>query len=393
MSELWLGWLGSRDMRARRKLRQADSARDGRDWVRAAEHYAAYLGLRPADGGIRVQLGHALKESGRLSEAEAAYRAAAILMPDDADVRLHLGHLLKSLGRAADAADVFAECHAVLDRIPAHPDGRTIRAALEDATRLLGRDIGDQARDAGNWLLAAQHYRAYLEAESLDSAMWVQLGNVSKEARQFGPAEAAYRRAMEINPSQPESFFQLGHLLKVLDRREEAQDAFRRAVELGGGPEAQREFSALAAWGPAGRATTAVSDHGATAYTPEPARKSQTPSSPTVEALRHLLDAQAARDQRSWEIASSFYGFYLECEPFDAAVWLEYATVLRESGRYRRAYDASMRAAAQGLVSAALKQEQVRLLRHLRRHRQAEALLKTLRLHNEPSADDLEIIK
>lgn len=393
MSDIWFGWLGSHATRARRKLRQADAARDGRDWPRAAEHYGAYVALKPDDWGIRVQLGHALKECGRLAEAEAAYRAAATAMPDDADVRLHLGHVLKSLGRTGDAAAIFAECLSVLDRNPSMPEGSAIRAAVEDATRRLGRDLGDQARDARNWLQAAQHYRRYLEVESSDSAIWVQLGNVSKEAQQFGSAEAAYRRAMDIAPAQPEAVLQLGHLMKLLDRREDAQEAYRRAVELGGGAEAQREFNALTAWGPGGRAATAVSDGGASAYAPEPVRKIEKPANQAGEALRLLLNAQAARDQRSWDIASSFYGSYLERAPSDAGVWLEYAIALRESGRYQQAYDAARHAGTQVPDLPALQREQVRLLRHLGHHSQAEALLRTLMLRKGPAVGDLEIIR
>jgi cytochrome c-type biogenesis protein CcmH/NrfG len=60
-----------------------DAARDGRDWAGAAAHYRAHLDRHAGDGGIWVQLGHALKEAGDLPGAEAAYRHAAALRPED----------------------------------------------------------------------------------------------------------------------------------------------------------------------------------------------------------------------------------------------------------------------------------------------------------------------
>ena len=52
----------------------ADKARDARDWSRAAELYEAALERHPQRADLVVQWGHALKESGRLAEAEASYR-------------------------------------------------------------------------------------------------------------------------------------------------------------------------------------------------------------------------------------------------------------------------------------------------------------------------------
>lgn len=402
MSAMWLGWLTSHNARANQRLRDGDTARDARQWDAAAQHYNAYLDLKPKDWGIRVQLGHAMKEAGRLLEAEGAYRAAAEAAPEDADVLIHLGHLLKTLGRPSDADAVFRRCAEVLELQPENPRANEMRRAVSEATRPSFRALGDQARDAREWLEAARQYRAHLELEPTDFAIWIQLGNVSKEAQQFGSAEAAYRRAMDIDPSQPEAALQLGHLLKLLDRRDEAREAYRRATELGGGAEPLREFSALAHWGARGgdeRSATersffeaarpfssdiATSDAGGTVKKPEIL---------TEATLRLFLNAQAARDQRSWDLACALYGSYVLKSPSDTRAWHEYAAVLRESGRYELAYDAALHARAEGAEPFDLKRERVELLRHLGRHSQAEALLRELVLQNGPAAGDLEIIR
>src|SRR5581483_11678709 len=63
-----------------------DRARDAGDWHAAARHYRTALERNPARAPIWVQYGHALKESGFLAQAEAAYLRALVLHPALPDV-------------------------------------------------------------------------------------------------------------------------------------------------------------------------------------------------------------------------------------------------------------------------------------------------------------------
>lgn len=93
-----------------RTLREAgDRARDLKNWPAASQAYRTYLDAQPDDAGIWVQYGHAQKEQGLLTEAEAAYRKAAAAEPTDADTRLHLAQLLKQLNQPRQAAAMFRE--------------------------------------------------------------------------------------------------------------------------------------------------------------------------------------------------------------------------------------------------------------------------------------------
>jgi len=67
-----------------------------------------------------VQYGHALKESGNVPEAEAAYRKSINLDPDSADAHLQLGHALKIQGRINEAVGTYFRSLA-LDPAPRHP--------------------------------------------------------------------------------------------------------------------------------------------------------------------------------------------------------------------------------------------------------------------------------
>ncbi|HEY3912234.1 MAG TPA: glycosyltransferase [Stellaceae bacterium] len=95
----------------------ADLARDNRKWPEAARLYLQYLTHCADDAPIWVQLGHALKESGDLGEAEAAYKKSVALAPDVADTRLQLGHLYKKMRNFSDAIAAYREAARIDDML------------------------------------------------------------------------------------------------------------------------------------------------------------------------------------------------------------------------------------------------------------------------------------
>ena len=108
---------------------RADAARDRRDWSAAARHYRRSLDLDPTRAAIWVQYGHALKESGRRLEAEAAYRQATTLAPDDADAALQLGHVLMLLDRPGEGLAAFERALILM------PTLKPAREAVRDLAR------------------------------------------------------------------------------------------------------------------------------------------------------------------------------------------------------------------------------------------------------------------
>lgn len=97
----------SRPIPGREHQQAGDRARDIRDWATAILAYSRYLAYHPEDWAIRVQFGHALKESGNMAEAEKAYRHAVSLAPNEPDPVLQLGYLMQITGRYEDAATQF----------------------------------------------------------------------------------------------------------------------------------------------------------------------------------------------------------------------------------------------------------------------------------------------
>lgn len=94
---------------ARAQVRLADSARERGDWPTTVFHYAAALSHTPTDASMLVQHAHALKEVGRIFEAEGAYRAAISARPQMLEIYLHLADLLRLNGRPDQAVEVFVQ--------------------------------------------------------------------------------------------------------------------------------------------------------------------------------------------------------------------------------------------------------------------------------------------
>ncbi len=124
-----------------------DQARDAKDWQAASTAYQQYLEVFPDNAGIWVQYGHALKEQGKLTEAEDSYRRATNIVPTDADSRLHLAHLLKRLDRPRQAMTMFREVMElaptaeVLMELQSFGYGFDAQAILKSRPRETGRYI------------------------------------------------------------------------------------------------------------------------------------------------------------------------------------------------------------------------------------------------------------
>ena len=143
-------------------LRQADAARDRREWSAAAALYKQYLELSPNHGAIWVQLGHALKDDKKFDLAVEAYKRALALDPTDSDIYVNLGH--------------------------AHKDDKNVGLAIEA-------------------------YKHALTLNQNDFDIYVNLGHAYKVSGDMASAHRAYRKALEINPACSDAARELGHLL------------------------------------------------------------------------------------------------------------------------------------------------------------------------------------
>lgn len=90
----------------------------------------------------------------------------------------------------------------------------------------------NRARDAGDWALAARHYRDVLAKDPGNARIWVQYGHALKEGGNLAEAETAYRKSLALDGQSADTHLQLGHVLKLQGRREDAAAAYFRALAL-----------------------------------------------------------------------------------------------------------------------------------------------------------------
>lgn len=120
---------------------EGDAARDRLHWKEAANAYRLFLAERPKAGGIWVQFGNALKESGDLAGAERAYAEAIHLAPRDSDARLQMGHLYKVMSRDGEALLSY-ELAYFLD-----PASMSARDEALSTRKRMGTALLDHVRD------------------------------------------------------------------------------------------------------------------------------------------------------------------------------------------------------------------------------------------------------
>jgi hypothetical protein len=119
-----------------------------------------------------------------------------------------------------------------LDRFIELPRRRLRRRKLDVAT------LADNARDAGQWELAARLYQQALGRNPRNAAIWIQYGHALKESgglrdpEKLAQAETVYRGALSLDPSAADPHLQLGHVLKLQGKTNEAEAAYLRAFAL-----------------------------------------------------------------------------------------------------------------------------------------------------------------
>ncbi|WP_306002614.1 tetratricopeptide repeat protein [Brevundimonas sp. C43] len=86
-----------------RRLRSAQKAFSARHWRSAEGQYRGLLQDRPWDARLMIQIGHALKEQGKVDEAAHMYQRAIDQEPLNSDAYLHLGHAAKLAGNIEGA--------------------------------------------------------------------------------------------------------------------------------------------------------------------------------------------------------------------------------------------------------------------------------------------------
>jgi tetratricopeptide (TPR) repeat protein len=206
-----------------------DEATLSADWVRAEEHYARALEVRPDSQDVRFRYGQALLALTKYPEAAAALRIVWAKAP-----ALHgrtgrpLAEALAGWARqqvSAAPAEAVKLADEAVARDPSWPPSWRVRSEGHRALNNLDAAIPDA--------------EAYLQRnDDLDARDWLQgllrEGAVDADRKGRHPvAEARARRLLELMPDDPEGTFRLGHAMFMQNRWTEARPLLEQSAVSG----------------------------------------------------------------------------------------------------------------------------------------------------------------
>lgn len=169
----------------------------------------------PDNRWARDNLGNALMELDRPSDALVQYEAALALDPTDAVHHLNTGFALARLGRPAESLERFREAARLA------PDYPKARIALADAFFRAGR-MGD----------AIAEFQRAAALRPQDIACSYALGSLLLQAGRPSEAVTELKRTLALAPDHAEAAANLGGALAQLGRLDDALTALREAQRL-----------------------------------------------------------------------------------------------------------------------------------------------------------------
>lgn len=170
--------------------------------------------IEAGNAELKLVIADSMRVSGRISEAEAAYREALAGMPNRAEPHLGLGAILETANRLDDARQAFQRA------VDADPKDPVAALALG---RLLRRM---RQFDAALPLLQ----RANNDRPDWPDAL-VALGELHLSRNALDDAQRSLARAVQLNPNQPGAQSGLGRVHLRAGRLQEAETPLRAAIQ------------------------------------------------------------------------------------------------------------------------------------------------------------------
>jgi tetratricopeptide (TPR) repeat protein len=181
----------------------------------AIPHFQKALQIQPDYAEAHYNLGNALVQEGRLDEALAQYRTALQIQPDFAEAHSNLGNALLSKGQVEQALVHLQKA------VESQPDYAEWHCNLANALRQAGRV--DEA---------LAHYQQALTIQPRLAGAYYSLGNLLLYQKgQVDEAIAHYQKALELRPDYPEALNNLGGALIRKGRVREAINQFQTALD------------------------------------------------------------------------------------------------------------------------------------------------------------------
>ena len=207
------------------------------------------LQRNPEAWPAHINLGDALQQSGRISEAIEQFEQALRINPDYDEAHYNLGNVLNQTGRASEAMEHFEEALRI------NPEYAEAHYNLGNALRQTGRvaeaieqykealrtnpdyadahyNLGTALRQTGRVEEAIEQYKETLRLDPDHADAHNNLGNALLQKGLMDEAIAQYKDALQINPNYFAAHYNLGIILFQKGRVDEAIVQFQEALRL-----------------------------------------------------------------------------------------------------------------------------------------------------------------
>jgi predicted O-linked N-acetylglucosamine transferase (SPINDLY family) len=218
-------------------------------YTEAAAAYRGIMEVVPSDFDAIHHLGLVALQLGHLEEARKLLQGALNLKPDHVEACLHHGMALQHLGRNEDAV---ASYERVLELKPDYPEavfclavtqknaGRTTEALAAFGRFILLRgDVptaflhrGDLLREGGKFAEALADYESALTLRQDFFDGWMHRGVLLAERGRAEEALACYDKAGGLSPNRGDVWYNRGVALQDLGRNAEALEAYDQSIKF-----------------------------------------------------------------------------------------------------------------------------------------------------------------
>jgi Flp pilus assembly protein TadD len=184
-------------------------------WKNPVGYFEYMLSYAPGDVGIHYLLGNALRDQGRLNEAEAHYQIVLAKEPNNPWNHNNYGIILAQLGRLDDAVKNFEKAVAVM------PEFAEAHYNLGNALRLKGDFAG-----------AIAEYEKTLEYDKEYIKAYNNLGGIYMDQKKLDKAISYFCQAIYYSPNYEQAHNNLGLALMQKGQFAQAVIQFQKALEI-----------------------------------------------------------------------------------------------------------------------------------------------------------------
>ncbi|BAY24509.1 family 2 glycosyl transferase [Calothrix sp. NIES-2100] len=177
--------------------------------LQAEELLNAALAAQPQLFPAWFSLGNLQQAQGKLAAAVVAYQQAIALKPDAAPIYNNLGYTFQQQGQLDEAVSCYqkaleiqpncTEAEVNLGNI-LHSQGKLL-AEQKSYYEQLNQQLAMERETAGDWQIAAAYYQKAVELNPDNGELYLKLGRVYQQQKDFPGAIAAYRQGLKLlNP-------------------------------------------------------------------------------------------------------------------------------------------------------------------------------------------------